>query len=478
MNCVIAIGGSGARCLEALVYLCAAGLGPERLNLVVVDADSANGNVEQCLRCAADYHIIRETALPATTNAAQVLTSDLAVLQPAPWNPLAIDNVVHRNLKEFLHLTAEGQEAPAESLARVLYAPEQLEAELADGFLGRPAIGAAVFAWKLHDAGQAHSDPFAQLTPQASGDQQNRLFFFGSVFGGTGAAAMPTLPRLIRQRFGKERPVSCGGALLLPYFNFNDQNLHNRSLYAHPAEFPANTRAALNYYHDHLNGVDERVYEKLYVLGSDRGRELGSQYCAGGSQQNNPPHVVEMLAALAATEFCGEERHGERQLPLVMAGREEKAVPATEAPPFTWEDVPRVSEVRTRLGLLERMCLAYDKLLGPKLQQHLVNGETRVPWMADLQLKADDRVALAAFGRFCTGFLKWTRELHDAHNGLRMELVDEHKAESAVLRGLVIGDHSRARSVNDAWRLMCSDRSRVPESRFGSFLSRLRNACA
>lgn len=341
--------------------------------------------------------------------------------------------------------------------------------------MGRPAIGAAVFAWKLQDAAQAQADPFARLTPQAGSDKPNRLFFFGSVFGGTGAAAMPTLPRLIRQRFG-EQPVSCGGALLLPYFHFHDQNDHDRALYAHPAEFPANTRAALNYYHDHLSGV----YENLYVLGCDQGRELGNQYCAGGSQQNNPPHVVEMLAALAATEFLKGE--AAQHLPgapldarvLVMAGREEVAATPLR---FAWEDVPQTNDVRAKFGIFERMCLAFNNLLSPQLQRHFANPNERVPWIADLGLNADDRASLESFSRFCTGFLNWTRNLHDEHNGLNMKLIDVQKARDNQLRGLVIDSRSQARTVDDVWRLMCSDRDQVVGSRFGSLLLRLRNAC-
>ena len=41
----IGVGGTGSRCLESLVHFCAAGLGPETLNIGIVDQDQSNGNV-------------------------------------------------------------------------------------------------------------------------------------------------------------------------------------------------------------------------------------------------------------------------------------------------------------------------------------------------------------------------------------------------------------------------------------------------
>ena len=46
-NFLIGIGGTGAKCIEHLVYSCAAGLGPEQMWTGMIDQDEANGNVSR-----------------------------------------------------------------------------------------------------------------------------------------------------------------------------------------------------------------------------------------------------------------------------------------------------------------------------------------------------------------------------------------------------------------------------------------------
>src|SRR5689334_236385 len=51
----IAMGGSGARCAEALAYLCAAGLGPNDLTVLIADADTQNFNVVRAVEVLGIY---------------------------------------------------------------------------------------------------------------------------------------------------------------------------------------------------------------------------------------------------------------------------------------------------------------------------------------------------------------------------------------------------------------------------------------
>jgi len=47
MMTLIAAGGSGIQVLEAVLHLCAAGAGPDRLRVFAIDPDSANGNLDR-----------------------------------------------------------------------------------------------------------------------------------------------------------------------------------------------------------------------------------------------------------------------------------------------------------------------------------------------------------------------------------------------------------------------------------------------
>src|SRR6266851_3106758 len=43
-NYLICAGGSGVRALESMLHLCAAGLGPDEVKVLVIDPDASNGN--------------------------------------------------------------------------------------------------------------------------------------------------------------------------------------------------------------------------------------------------------------------------------------------------------------------------------------------------------------------------------------------------------------------------------------------------
>src|SRR5580704_8929510 len=55
----IGIGGTGAKCAEALIHLCAAGLGPDRCSVLLIDQDEPNGNGVHCQQILARYIDLR-----------------------------------------------------------------------------------------------------------------------------------------------------------------------------------------------------------------------------------------------------------------------------------------------------------------------------------------------------------------------------------------------------------------------------------
>ena len=59
-NFIIGIGGTGAKCLEHLLYCCSSGLGPEQLWAGMVDQDEANGNISRTKILLSKYINIRK----------------------------------------------------------------------------------------------------------------------------------------------------------------------------------------------------------------------------------------------------------------------------------------------------------------------------------------------------------------------------------------------------------------------------------
>lgn len=54
-NYLISAGGCGVRGLEAVLHLCAAGLGPDEIKVLLIDPDAANGNGTRTNGVFADY---------------------------------------------------------------------------------------------------------------------------------------------------------------------------------------------------------------------------------------------------------------------------------------------------------------------------------------------------------------------------------------------------------------------------------------
>jgi len=296
MSCyAIGIGGSGARCVEALVHLCAAGLGPKELRILFVDADGGNGNLKRSGEVVESYIRIR-TALDDVARDEPPFRTSVRVLQKEQWNPLAAAGGARDLATLFQMEKLERSQPGLAGLLKMLFTDAQMGAALRNGFLGRPSIGAAAFGETVDPVG---SEPWKTIKDQCTGARgmgaQAKIFFFGSIFGGTGAAGMPTLPLLLQEKGLQD--VLYGGALMLPYFEFPDPQ-GEEDLYAHPSRFLANTRAALRYYAEHATGR----YDRLYVLGDPTPPRL-SYSQAGGAEQTNPAHIVELLAALAALDF-------------------------------------------------------------------------------------------------------------------------------------------------------------------------------
>jgi len=58
-NFVVGIGGTGARVIESMLFLSAAGYGPEELGVIIVDPDSGNGNLDRTLKLISEYQACR-----------------------------------------------------------------------------------------------------------------------------------------------------------------------------------------------------------------------------------------------------------------------------------------------------------------------------------------------------------------------------------------------------------------------------------
>jgi hypothetical protein len=305
-NVLIGIGGTGSRVIESVIHLCAAGLGPDKLSIIIIDPDEANGNLTHTKTLIKQYSDLRKRFKNIAGN--DCFKTEIVVPpddNSFVWN---IFNEKDYTLSKYINYNNLTKNEPnLADFAEVLFTEKELQTSLNEGFRGHPSIGAVVMADPPMD-----EYPFKLLWDDISSLHANdlRVFLVGSIFGGTGAAGFPTLGSRQLIKFndklhatlggGKSR-VLLGGALVLPYFSFSVENTEGEPMFVTTDDFPIATKAALQYYNDKELGFDQ-----YYFIGDSLSQKVG-EFSTGSSNQENQPHYIEMVSALAAFDFYNPE---------------------------------------------------------------------------------------------------------------------------------------------------------------------------
>lgn len=489
MYYLIGIGGTGAKCVESVVHMAAAGLlPPEEIFVFFVDPDEANGSLGRAQVTLSNYVACRTLALGSV----DLFKNVISVGRPDVWSPFQGSG--RKRLDQFFNYESLLQHDPAAAhLMDVLFSPTEKATELSEGFRGHPSIGAAVMGKTVDPT---HEEPWAAFEAHLKRDagahgQDAKVMLFGSVFGGTGAAGIPTIGRLILQRLNamNMRNVSVGVAMLLPYFSF--ERVGGDTLKADAHDFLLSTHAALKYYYtqDYLS-----TFRAVYFLGERRLSHM-AQTSKGGRGQQNEPHFMELYAALAAVDFFSNERVG----PCTLIARDDGGA-------VRWSDLPGKDSARRKLAQLTRFAVAYKYLFHPVLVDIAERGRGyRAPFY--VQYFQRRRVALnqgvleqlKQVGDFCDKFLRWMGYVHESAAGNpKVELADyyafcgQHMPSNGKNGfGLLDEFHpdrfpelilpakrEEALRLGDVWEDMCD--SRVRDNRaegVGRFLHALYGVC-
>jgi hypothetical protein len=324
-----AIGGTGALSVEPLLHLCAAGIGPDRLAVILIDPDAGSPAMGRALGLIERYDRIRRDFGNPTDGFFRTALLRTA-RQDSVWSPLAGDaqGTGEQTLESFVQRARmDGESRDAVDLFDLLFSPAQQRERLKEGFRGNPAIG-SIMMHGLKDA-----PLFKELLNSAKNDTDSLFFAVGSIFGGTGASALPVVAKLLADA-GVDRS-RIGGALMTPYYALGvpstDEERDGR-LKPESAKFLAATAAALPTY---TRG--QTRYGALYVIGDEQSlSKARKQYSAGGSSQRNDPHFVELFAALAALDFASS--HPDGIMYTSVAGAEPG-----------WSDLPLAEQERRAL---------------------------------------------------------------------------------------------------------------------------------
>ena len=344
VNLILGLGGTGARLVESFVHLCAAGLGPSHASVSLIDQDQSNGNTLRARTTLARY-VSAHRALRALGGEHPDPACDLlgTRLDPHPdetdvekchWVPQRESDASLAGLIKYSLIRQEN----AKDLARALFHDRnELRMPLNEGYRGRPHVGSAALL------AQIRTDEFWRSLEDVvrNANEEVRVFLCGSVFGGTGAAVLPTLARRLRQVAAEvDRPLRTAAALMLPYFTFPPAEEREANV-ATGHELLLQSQSALRYYHSEMEvGGTPYSFDDLYLVGWRPAIEL-SHHAPGAAMQANPPLAPELFGALAAARFLQEERDGEE-----WGGGDRPArlhVIARNAPGrLDWADLPPV----------------------------------------------------------------------------------------------------------------------------------------
>ena len=477
----IGIGGTGAKCLEALIHLAAAGMMPdkkEELSVLFVDPDKANGCLERAVKVLECYKTFSNN--PQLAQPCLLRTPIHSVNTPI-FSPFDNGDDGKPQLDKFLNYAGLklGANSAAADLFEVLYSKKERETELHEGFRGHPSIGAAVMAQTVLGG----DEPWKTFQAKVAKDPNAKIFLTGSIFGGTGASGFPTIAQLIKNALkGKPITAQLGGALVLPYFTIIDTDQKDQ-LKAKAEHFLMNTQAALKYYRQWNKGL---VYNAIYLIGDDSQVEV-QNFSLGGKTQQNAQHFVELYAALAAIHFFGNDGAADGAAQYFRLNRANN--------PLKWADLPDGNdgvEIQSKLRNLYHFSVAYLQYYKPMLDD-IRNGKISwndaPPYIDFFEKNKPNRISLKDANiekslnwvkDYCEDFLVWFANVqHSKDNNGKFNPLDKFDLTEVINR--ISSDATMqplsTKALNRLWQNMCSAKGKSAGTDIGKFLSALYQNC-
>lgn len=453
MYTMLCAGGSSTRVLEATLHLCAAGLGPETLRVMVIDPDKGNGNItrvksllEKYVECEQAFRGKLGVELNLFGTKLDLLDAEAGEKGLKIWTPVQPND----SLKDLLNYDVLGSTATPRDVVHLLFTEEELNEELGQGFRGHPAIGAAALSLlSMHAKNPPWQRLISGIKNEIGQPSGSRVFIVGSVFGGTGASAIHPVARFLRSI--PETNADClkiGVGALVPYFQFVPKppspddpqptgEPETPRLAAKAEWFALATRAAVEFYH-HLLENNDWPFDAFYWVG-DSGLMKVKNYESGGPAQKNEAHFVEMLVALAALEFFQiPAANFNDQVGCHYAGpRHDVEPPTKEKNLLDWLDLP--------LALLKR------REVQAKLLRFFLAGAVHLGFGVPLVRKPELDTKPYCVPWYLEQFALRGDSLRSADNGAKLELLTQFFSVYHFpwwLQVLSLEDSSEVRLIN------------------------------
>ncbi|MDE6235312.1 MAG: hypothetical protein K2M56_06145 [Muribaculaceae bacterium] len=334
---LIAIGGTGMRCLEAFVHLCAAGLFDNHtIEILTLDTDQNNGNKDRVESLIELYNKVKTN--DNTNIGGQQRSNTFFSAKLNLYRFFTDYSTANRMTYEALSATRnlnDEQRRDNQDLSDLMFGEPVQHFKLDHGYRAQTHLGsmlmyhgiveAAINAKRGGDFVKPQEKELAAYLQLLQKHVANaRVFVFGSVFGGTGASSIPVIPIAISDALriitgGNNqlnlKTVLFGSTLLTDYFTFKaptSNQLSEDKVVADAGNFALNSQAALSFYND--DATVRRTYKKMYHIGWPSSLKINysegqaGNVVTGGHNQKNVSHVAELMCAAAAYDFFTEDR--------------------------------------------------------------------------------------------------------------------------------------------------------------------------
>ena len=326
---VIAIGGTGMRCLESFVHLCAMGLfDNQTIDILTLDTDQSNGNKGRVENLIELYNKIKSDDANnidgGRPNADTFFSAKINL-----YKFYTVYGDANRKTYKILSGVNSGLHKDENTdLTDLFFDEDSVQSfELDHGYRAQTHLGSLLMYHGIVEAARnvsrnadaastAEKDLRKFLEALQEAQNSARVFVFGSIFGGTGASSIPVIPVALRDGINilsdgtktlNTNVVKFGSTLLTDYFTFtapDSEQKKNDKVIADANNFALNCQSALQFYQ--ADPTVRSTYKRFYHIGwpfpainvTSKNKTI-----TGGQEQKNACHVVELMCACAAYDF-------------------------------------------------------------------------------------------------------------------------------------------------------------------------------
>lgn len=292
----IGIGGTGAKCIEALVHLAASGHAPDTIFPILIDQDSNNGNVARCKNTLQAYSVLQKNIHKMDwffKPTFDEIHDELLPLLPQDDK---------KNFSAAIGLPSMNKDE--EAAIKALYLQSQLDEKLDYGYKKRAHMGSPLIEKMLEEERKKKDNEVGlnYMISKAKSGHNIHVVIYGSLFGGTGASGLIRIGKYFKNHESL-KDATIKGVFLTPYFVIGKGSASDddSNLVKSDADMQA-VKISLQIYKDEIN----ESFDNVFIIGSEisklTGETVTEKAVYGGKDQENPAHLFEMIAATVATE--------------------------------------------------------------------------------------------------------------------------------------------------------------------------------